>query len=150
MRKVLLLVGMSILLFACAPKQNEQVLRPVDELVRQDILSQMEASSQCWNKGDFEGYMQVYWQSDSLQFMGLNNITHGWQQTLDNYKRGYPTAAHRGVLSYAFKHFNQVADDCVIVVGSYHLEREMSNAEGNFSLVWKRIDGQWKIILDHT
>ena len=110
----------------------------------------MEASRQCWNRGDLEGYMQVYWQSDSLLFMGLNSMTGGWQSTLKNYKKGYATKAHRGVLTYTFKHFNQLAPDCVLVIGSFYLEREVGNAQGNFSLIWKKIDGEWKIILDHT
>ncbi|WP_430815319.1 YybH family protein [Carboxylicivirga sp. RSCT41] len=149
--KVIYLLVVSILLSACLHQTNENsVITSVHEDVKQTILEQMEASRQCWNKGDFEGYMQVYWQSDSLRFMGLNSLTKGWQSTLDNYKRGYPTADHRGVLEYRFKHFNQLSDDCVLVIGSFHLERSIGNAEGNFSLIWKRIDGHWKIIVDHT
>ncbi len=129
---------------------QNSVITTINEDVKQNILSQMEASRQCWNKGDFEGYMQVYWQSDSLTFMGLNSITKGWQSTLANYKKAYPTEEHRGVLDYRFNHFNQLANDCVLVIGSFHLERSIGNSEGNFSLIWKRIDGQWKIIVDHT
>jgi ketosteroid isomerase-like protein len=149
--KVFYLIMVASILASCTiqPKENS-VINPVDEEVKNQILSQMEASRQCWNKGDFEGYMQVYWQSDSLTFMGLNSLTRGWQSTLDNYKRGYPTANHRGVLDYRFEHFNQLSDDCVLVIGSFHLERSIGNAEGNFSLIWKRIDGQWRIIMDHT
>jgi len=94
--------------------------------------------------------MQVYWQSDSLQFMGIRSITKGYQQTLANYQKGYPDAATRGTLTYTFHHFNQLAPDCVLVIGKFHLAREMGDAEGYFSLIWKRIEGQWKIILDHT
>ncbi|MCG8581574.1 MAG: nuclear transport factor 2 family protein [Bacteroidales bacterium] len=149
--KVIYLLLLSVLMIACHDQAKESsVISPVNADVKQNILEQMEASRQCWNKGDFEGYMQVYWQSDSLQFMGLNSLTKGWQSTLDNYKKGYPTADYRGTLVYRFKHFNQLSDDCVLVIGSFHLERPVGNAEGNFSLIWKRIDGQWRIIVDHT
>ncbi|MBR8536122.1 nuclear transport factor 2 family protein [Carboxylicivirga sediminis] len=150
MKQLFFLLLVSISLLACGSKPQQDVYSTVDDEVKQTILQQMEDSRQGWNDGDFERYMQVYWQSDSLCFMGLNSITYGWQNTLERYQKGYPTAAHRGTLTYTFKRFKQLADDCVIVIGSFHLKRQMGDAEGNFSLVWKYIDDQWKIILDHT
>lgn len=141
-----------LIVYCC--KSDEQsgkfVLSPVSQEVKILITDKMQASSICWNNGDFEGYMDVYWKSDSMLFMGLNNITYGWQSTIDRYKQNYPTKAHRGTLTYDYKDFIQLSDNCVLLVGSFHLEREIGNAEGNFSLVWKIIDGEWKIILDHT
>lgn len=134
----------------CNHQAQDSVVSDVPDEVKQNILAQMEASRQCWNKGDFEGYMQVYWQSDSLLFMGINKVTHGWEQTLRNYKKGYPNAASIGELKYTFNHFNLLANNCVLVIGKYHLTRELGNAEGYFSLLWKNIDGEWKIIMDHT
>ncbi|WP_234445914.1 YybH family protein [Carboxylicivirga marina] len=142
---------MSIVLVACSNKlKSSEGIIKVDVVAKNDILTQMEASRRCWDNGDFKGYMQVYWQSDSLTFMGLNNLTKGWQSTLDNYKKGYPTADHRGTLTYQFTHFNQLSEACILVVGNFHLERKMGNVQGNFSLIWKKIEGQWRIILDHT
>lgn len=150
--KYLISIALIGLLFgSCQNKISEQsAITQVSQEDKAKILAQMDASRQCWNKGDFEGYMKVYWQSDSLTFMGLNSITKGWHSTLRNYKKGYPTQQHRGILSYSFHHFNQLASDCILVVGSFHLEREVGNAEGNFSLIWKKINGEWRIILDHT
>ena len=134
----------------CPDKQDQKIIRPVNQFDKNAILSRMEASRQGWNAGDFETYMKVYRQSDSLLFMGLKSITRGWQSTLNNYKKGYPTAEIRGVLTYEFTHFNQLADDCILLIGRFHLERSPGNSEGNFSLIWKKINGEWKIILDHT
>lgn len=150
MRQLLCLFIITLALGSCAFQPQQEVQAEVSKEVKQNILEQMEDSRKGWNSGDFERYMQVYWQSDSLCFMGLNSITYGWQNTLERYQKGYPTAAHRGVLSYHFKRFKKLANDCVLVIGSFHLAREIGDAEGNFSLLWKRIDGQWRIILDHT
>lgn len=122
---------------------------PSDEL-KLTILHQLELSRQSWNKGDMEGYMSVYCNSDSLLFMGSNKITRGWETTLNNYKKAYPDERSRGRLDYTFTHFNQLADDCLLVIGRFYLTREIGNAEGNFSLIWKKINGEWKIIQDHT
>jgi hypothetical protein len=144
------LLFITCLLIGCQQPGQKEVFASVDKADRLAILDAMEASRLGWNKSDFESYMQVYWQSDSLCFMGLNNLTYGWQNTLDNYRKGYPTEAHRGTLTYHFKSFKQLADGCVLVIGRFHLQREIGNAEGNFSLIWKEIDGQWRIVLDHT
>ncbi|WP_439185689.1 YybH family protein [Carboxylicivirga taeanensis] len=145
-----LLLIVSLITFGCRPAAQERVLAEVSAADKMAILNQMEASRLGWNKGDFEQYMQVYWQSDSLCFMGLNNLTYGWDNTLRNYQKGYPTAEHRGALTYSFKRFTQLAEGCILVIGSFHLKRQMGDAEGNFSLIWKQIEGQWRIVLDHT
>ena len=45
-------------------------------------------------------FMQPYWKSDSLMFMGKNGVVWGWQPTLDNYKKGYPNKDAMGQLSF--------------------------------------------------
>ena len=150
-QKIILLTFIIVLSSCqCNEQLQESVIAKPQKEVKKNILAQMEASRQCWNKGDFEGYMQVYWKSDSMQFMGINKVTNGWEQTLKNYKKSYPDAASIGVLEYTFEHFNQLADNCVLVIGKYHLTREIGDADGYFSLIWKNINGEWKIILDHT
>ena len=37
-----------------------------------------------WNRGNIAGFMESYWKSDSLMFIGKSGITYGWQKTLDN------------------------------------------------------------------
>ena len=44
--------------------------------------------------------MEGYWKSDSLKFYGSNGVTYGWQNTLDRYKKAYPTEDHTGTLSF--------------------------------------------------
>jgi ketosteroid isomerase-like protein len=36
------------------------------------------------------------------------------------------------------------------MLGRWHLTMSDGNAEGNFSLVWKKLDKHWKIIHDHS
>lgn len=64
------------------------------------ILKVMRAQEMARNNGDLEGFMQGYWKSDSLKFYGRNGLTKGWQNTLDNYKRGYHSKAETGTLNF--------------------------------------------------
>lgn len=103
-----------------------------------------------WNKGDIDAFMKAYWNSEELQFGGANGITRGWQQTLENYKRGYPDKETMGKLSFQIKDMTQQSKEVVSLTGSWELERKHDRPGGHFLLIWRKIDGEWKIVVDHT
>jgi ketosteroid isomerase-like protein len=103
-----------------------------------------------WNRGDIDAFMQAYWKSEDLQFGGAGGITRGWQQTLDKYKRSYPDKATMGKLSFQIIDLSRHSENLVSLTGSWELTRENDQPRGHFLLLWKKIGGQWKIVLDHT
>jgi len=111
------------------------------------IFFQQEAD---WNRGDIDAFMEAYWDSEELQFGGANGITRGWQQTLESYKKGYPDRASMGRLSFQIKDMTQQSADVVSLTGSWELVREHDRPGGHFLLIWRKIDGEWKIVVDHT
>lgn len=117
---------------------------------QQKITALMTAQTTAWNNGDIDGFMQTYWHSDSLLFVGKSGITYGWQATLDRYKKTYPDAATMGKLDFKLLEFKPLATDVYLLVGKWHLQRSIGDLEGHFSLILKKIKGEWKIIEDHT
>lgn len=117
---------------------------------RTAILSLLEKQRGDWNKGDVEAYMQGYWKSDSLLFVGKSGPTYGWQKTLDNYKRGYPDKAAMGFLTFGIKKVEFIAKDRAFVLGSWNVKREKDELKGYFTLLLRKIDGLWKVIVDHS
>jgi ketosteroid isomerase-like protein len=108
----------------------------------------MEAQEIAWNNHDLEGFMQGYWKSEQLKFYGPNGLTLGWDQTLANYKRNYPTSAESGTLNFVINDISKIKGDSYWVMGEYHLKRQVGNADGVFMIIFKKIDGQWKIVAD--
>ena len=53
---------------------------------------------EAWNEGNLEKFMDTYWNSEHLVFVGGRGPTYGWQATLDNYKKSYPNKAAMGIL----------------------------------------------------
>ena len=47
------------------------------------IRQVMDDQTAAWNRGDIEGFMQGYWNSPELKFVSGDNVTKGWQPTLD-------------------------------------------------------------------
>lgn len=114
------------------------------------IRKMLEAQVRAWNMGDKEAFMQGYWKSDSLMFIGKSGVTKGWQQTLDNYHRNYPDAAAMGKLTFDLLSFQKLSPSNYFVVGKWHLQRTAGDVSGHFSLVFKKIKGAWKIVADHS
>ncbi|MGF1555271.1 hypothetical protein [Paucihalobacter sp.] len=94
--------------------------------------------------------MQGYLQSDSLKFYGRNGLTKGWQNTLTNYKKCYPTEAESGTLRFKINDISPIENNSYWVMGEFFLERTVGNANGVFILIFKKINGKWKIVADMT
>ena len=118
---------------------------------RKAILQVMDAQTQAWNTGNLNQFMQGYWQSDSLKFIGSGGITYGWQNTLDRYRKRYPDQAARGNLRFEILNVDVTSKDAAFVIGRFFLTRpQQGDASGYFTLLWRKINGQWKIVVDHT
>ncbi|WP_240618547.1 YybH family protein [Pedobacter yonginense] len=131
----------------CLVALNTYAQTPKD---KQAILDVLESQRQEWNKGNVEAYMQGYAKSDSLLFVGKNGPTYGWQKTLDNYKKGYPDKAAMGLLTFGIKKIDFLNQDVAFVLGSWNVKRAQDELKGYFTLLLKKINGQWKIIVDHS
>jgi ketosteroid isomerase-like protein len=114
------------------------------------IQDVMDAQQESWNRGDLEGFMQGYWKSDSLRFIGKRGITFGWQQTLDNYKKGYPDTNAMGRLQFTNISLEITGDSCAYVIGKWELFRTNDTLGGHYSLLWKNLNGMWLIVADHS
>ncbi|MGO4875931.1 DUF4440 domain-containing protein [Pedobacter psychrotolerans] len=117
---------------------------------KQAILDVLEMQRTEWNKGNLETFMQGYVKSDSLLFVGSSGPTYGWQKTLDNYKKTYAGKAGMGVLTFGIKKVDFLNTDVAFVLGSWHLKREKDEPQGYFTLLFKRLNGEWKIFVDHS
>ncbi len=117
-----------------------------DLLIRNTMLEQERA----WNAGDLSKFMEPYWMSDSLMFIGKSGVTYGWQNTLNNYKKGYPDTAAMGKLHFDILHMKRLSVMYYSVVGKWHLTRSIGNIGGHFTLLFRKIKNKWFIISDHS
>lgn len=105
-----------------------------------------------WNNSDIGEFMEGYWKSDSLTFIGKKGITNGWQQTFDNYKKGYPDKATMGKLQFDIIRIELFSKTSAQVLGKWELIRDADkgNVGGYFTLIFKKINKRWVIVSDHT
>ncbi len=103
-----------------------------------------------WNNADIDAFMEVYWKSPDLQFGGATGITKGWKNTLDGYKKRYPDKAAMGNLTFDIKDMSRHSRRVISLTGSWDLKREIGDIGGHFLLIWRKIKGDWVIVVDHT
>jgi ketosteroid isomerase-like protein len=138
---------MKFLLFILSAVPSIIASSQSDEQAVRKLLNDQSAA---WNRADIEGFMKGYWENDSLMFIGQNGITYGWAKTLNNYKRNYPDTAAMGKLAFTLISVKNLSPEYFHVIGKWHLQRSIGNLEGHFTLIFKKIRGQWVIIADHS
>lgn len=147
-QKVALLIILTTFFISCSGSEtgfnNAEVLNHVS--------AQMKAQEESWNKGDLEGFMEAYWKSDSLMFVGKSGITKGWNQTLTNYKNSYKNKEEMGTLNFTNKLMDFVDEETIFVIGKWNLTRldSLGDLSGHYSLIWKLKNNKWVIITDHS
>jgi len=138
MKKILFL----IFLFSVTVSQAQD-----DETQIRNLLTRQ---TEAWNRGDITGFMQTYWQNDSLMFIGKDGVTWGWKNTLEHYKKGYPDKETMGQLSFEIILVKKLSKEYFFVVGKWMLKRNAGDVNGHYNLLVKRLNGEWKIIADHS
>lgn len=119
--------------------------------VQNQILQVMHQQVQDWNSGNIKDFMKGYWKDDSLRFIGKRGITYGWQPVLENYLKSYPDKAAIGHLEFKSLNIDVLAENAAFVTGQWTINYvDKDSVGGWFSLLFKRIDGLWVIVADHT
>jgi ketosteroid isomerase-like protein len=148
LKRLLLLAASITLSLASHPKATAA---PGTPEARRAIAQVLATQSAAWNKGDIAAFMAGYWHSDSLVFIGSKGLTYGWQPTLDNYRKTYGDATRMGQLDFSQLHITPFSADVAQVVGHWHLARpQAGDLQGQFLLIFRRLNGKWVIVADHS
>lgn len=120
--------------------------RSDESSIRNLLAGQVDA----WNHGQIDRFMEGYWPDDSLVFIGKNGPTYGYAKTLENYKKSYPDRAHMGQLEFTLLKLDRLSNEYYFVIGKWNLARTVGDVGGTFTLLFRKIGGQWKIVADHS
>jgi uncharacterized protein (TIGR02246 family) len=118
---------------------------------KKHILDILDRQTKAWNDGKVTDFMNGYWDSDSLMYVGKSGVTYGYKATLERYKRNYPDKSTMGTLKFDIIKVNFISNDACFVVGKWHLTRpEKGDIGGHYTLLWRKMKGNWVIVADHS
>lgn len=128
--------------------QPATVLSKEAEAVQAVILAQQKA----WNLGDIRGFMDGYWENDSLTFVSVRGPKYGWHRLLESYRKSYPDNKAMGQLTFSELKINVLNREYAHVVGAWQVrtQEEAKVSKGWFTLLFRKFPLGWRIILDHT
>ena len=139
-RYIMVALGMVLCIgSSCQDGKPETIIRTI-------LANQQDA----WNAGDLDRFMEGYWKSDALIFVGSKGINRGWKTTLESYKKSYPDKASMGTLTMTIVSLEMISKASAFVVGKWKLNRQQDSPEGYFTLLWEIKEGQWVIVADHS
>lgn len=111
------------------------------------VIANMEAA---WNRSDFHGYMQGFW-NPGVIFVSGGRFQDGWQGTLDHYIRDYGGAPERrGDLHFEIVSIDFYSADAALLISNYQLQRPERPQTGINTRLMRKIDGHWVIAMNHV
>lgn len=114
-----------------------------------ELQSIVQNQAAAWNQGNIPLFMSAYWKDDRMTFSAGGTTQRGWQNTLERYLSRYPTPKEMGKLTFSQLETVPLATDSALMLGRWNLEKDKP-AEGNFTLVWRKMPEGWRIIHDHS
>jgi hypothetical protein len=120
---------------------------------QQEIQARLDAQVAAWNRGNLEGFMAGYWHSPELTFFSNDSETHGWQSTLDRYRKRYQAdASAMGRLDFQDLRIQLLGSNAAFVRGRRHLKMsDGTEPQGMFTVVMRYFPGEgWLIVHDHS
>ena len=126
---------------------SQEKLSATDE---EAIKTIFQITEDAWNAGDIDRFMEGYWKSDKLVFVGAAGPTYGWEATRERYLKTYPDRTAMGKLTFDILDMYRIDTKTVLLIGKFHLARTIGDLNGHYTLVWQKINGNWVIISDHS
>jgi hypothetical protein len=140
----------AILILIGSLSVNSFAEKRISEKEKNSINLLLKKQVEAWNEGNLEKFMQTYWKSEKLSFVGSLGPTYGWQATLESYEKGYPDKAAMGNLRFTILEVSKIDRKTIYVIGKFELTRAIGNQRGHFTLVIQKINGDWLIVSDHS
>lgn len=127
-------------------RTGEPDMASLDLALNAVLQRQVEA----WNRGDLQGFLAGYWRSRNLTMSSGGTLTQGFWKIEERYQKRYPDAARMGRLTLEDLDHTLLGPEAVLTRGRWKLARQEQPLQGVFTLVFRQIDGRWKIVHDHT
>jgi ketosteroid isomerase-like protein len=141
-----------ILLVAFGSEIRAQVTAGDSGDAKAEVESVLRTQQEAWNRHDLESFMAGYWNSPELTFFSGAKENHGWQATIDRYRKTYASPGHEmGKLEFSSLRIEMLGADAAFVRGSWQLTMsDGKTPHGLFTLVCRKFPDGWKIVHDHT
>ncbi len=111
----------------------------------------LDSSAAGWNARNLDKFIAAYADDSGTTFVAGGHLHHGFAWIRRNYEPTFAPGATHDSLRFAEVEARALGDDFILATARFTLFRGDSvTSSGPFTLILQRMNGQWKIVHDHT
>ncbi|HKK07331.1 MAG TPA: AtzH-like domain-containing protein [Gemmatimonadota bacterium] len=151
--RLVLLAGLSPAAQACQVEHTDEPTgREISSTdLNRQVTRVLAESAAGWNRGDLGTFMAAYLDSPTTTYWGARDLLQGYEAIRRHYAPRFAPGAERDSLRFEDVRARRLGADYALATARWTLARGDSvTASGPFSLVLRRMEGDWKIIHDHS
>ena len=114
------------------------------------IRSVFEAGCAAWNRGDLDGYLASYWDSEQTIWISNGFLTRGSKAIEAAYRARFSTPSQMGKLTVLELDIDVLTTEDAIAFGRWMLVIDNQSSTGFFTVQLKKIEGAWLFVSDHA
>ncbi len=115
------------------------------------VRAMLTRSAAAWNRRDLAAFVGDYAPDSGTTFVSGGHVRHGFAWIRRNYEPTFAPGATHDSLRFAEVEARALGDDFILATARFTLFRGDSvTSSGPFTLILQRMNGQWKIVHDHT
>lgn len=139
--------ALAVLLSAIAGCTGNQPPADYQQQAAADIQQMLNQAAADWTANDLDGFMASYHNSPRLRFAHPKGITLGY----DTVKERYAKSIAKSDLTFSDLDVTVLSPDAAVAFGRFQNQsKDGTYATGLFTLLVRKIDGQWKVVHDHS
>ena len=114
------------------------------------IRTVFEEGCAAWNRGDLDGYLASYWDSDQTLWISSGSLRRGKEAIVTAYKARFSGGQNIGKLTVAELQIDVLTPMDALAFGRWILESDHQSSTGFFTVQLKKIDDAWVFVYDHA
>jgi uncharacterized protein (TIGR02246 family) len=103
-----------------------------------------------WNRGDLDGYLASYWDSDKTLWISSGSLQRGRKAIAEAYKTRFSTPEQMGKLTVLELEIDVLTATDAIAFGQWMLVIENKAAKGFFTVQLRKVGDNWLFVSDHS
>jgi hypothetical protein len=113
------------------------------------LIGILEKQESDWNKGNLNGFISAYWDSDTLRSVTVRGIQYGKDRLQRFLTKNFPDSASMGHLDYNVIHIELIGENDALLTGKWLRKNDKKFRGGYFTVLIRKFNNKWLIVAEH-
>jgi len=113
------------------------------------LIGVLEKQESDWNKGNLNGFISAYWDSDTLRSVTVRGIQYGKDRLQRYLTKNFLDSASMGHLDYDVIHIELIGENDALLTGKWLRKNDKKFRGGYFTILLRKLNNRWMIVAEH-